>query len=141
MVEKPENRPLTFKIDKVGIVVKDVEKAAAFFQRLGIGPFVIMDVEVGDGKLKIGFFQQDKLLIELVQPMDGDSIYAKFLREKGPGVQVIGNVFCENFEQHFQMMQDKGFKLIDHGQLMGSQFALFDAKAQSGLILEIAGAI
>jgi catechol 2,3-dioxygenase-like lactoylglutathione lyase family enzyme len=141
MAEKAENGPRTFKIDKVGIVVNDVEQAIAFFQRIGIGPFTVMDVEVGDGKLKVGFFQQDNLLIELMEPIEGDTIHAKFLKEKGPGIEILGNVFCENFQRHFQMMQDKGFKLLDHGQIMGSQFALFDARDQSGLILEIAGAI
>ena len=62
MTGEPENTGLDFKIGQIGIVVKDLEKASSFLQKIGIGPFEIVDVETKTGKLKVGMFQQEKRL-------------------------------------------------------------------------------
>lgn len=88
------------RICHLGIIVPDVDKAVKIYEEnLGIGPW-----ELGDstdffkdknvnGKLglqtKGATFKGDGYEIELIEPLDEESVYAVWLKEKGPGLHHI----------------------------------------------------
>jgi hypothetical protein len=140
MTEKSENTDLNFKIGQVGIVVKDIEKASAFLQKIGIGPFEIMDVETKTGKLKVAMFQQGELMVELIQPIEGDNFHSRWLKEKGQGINHILYI-TEDFDGDFQKLKELGLEILFQDKALGGQFAYFDAQNECGLVLELGGAV
>ena len=78
-------------VSQVGLVVRDLDKTAAFYySTFGIGPFSIMPEVKFEGvilrgqptnaKIKVAFAQSGSLQIELIQPLEGENIYTEFLR-------------------------------------------------------------
>ena len=75
--------------------------------------------------------------IELIEPLDEDSVYAEHLREHGPGLHHI--MFeTDDYAQSWSHLVENGVAEIASGDLQKSRFALFDMRAQLGLICEIA---
>lgn len=97
------------KVIHLGIVVRDVEKASAIYEKkLGIGPWEIttpadffakMTVNGGhDGlNIKTAMFHGDGYEIELVEPI-GPGLYADWLKEKGPGLHHVKFETKDSFE-------------------------------------------
>jgi hypothetical protein len=138
MTGEPENTGLNFKIGQIGIVVKDLEKASSFLQKIGIGPFEIVDVETKTGKLKVGMFQQGELMVELIQPIEGDNFHSRWLKEKGQGINHILYI-TENFDTDCEKMKDLGLEIVFQDQALGGRFTYFDAQDECGLVLEVGG--
>ena len=90
-------------ISHVGIVVKDCEKAARWWERvLGVGPFTVGVWELdektqfryrgkpGRAKVKAAIAQGEGVFVELVQiPLEGETPHAEFFRQHGEGFQHI----------------------------------------------------
>ena len=132
-----DKNPFKFTINQLGIAVKDIEKTSAFLERIGIGPFQIMDFEEEEIKFKIGVFQQDSLQIELVQIIEGEApAYSKFLKEKGEGIHHVG-YWVKDFDGAFQQMKDLGIKVLDDGDVNGTRFCYLDTEKQCGFIVEL----
>lgn len=82
--------------DQVCIVVKDMDKAIEYYQSVfGLGPFRAMEVATKDmtyrdwtgaARQKSAFAQCGPIQIELIQPLEGDTPQAEFLKEKGEGM-------------------------------------------------------
>lgn len=88
------------KICHLGIIVPDVEKASKIYEEvLGIGPWKIEDSapffadKLVNGKpgmnVRNALFKGDGYEIELIMPLDDESVYAEWLKEKGPGLHHI----------------------------------------------------
>jgi catechol 2,3-dioxygenase-like lactoylglutathione lyase family enzyme len=80
----------------LSLLVNDVEKTVAIFEKLGAGPFVIRPYEAPTSKatvrgmpqgykLKFADGRIGPLSLEFVQPIEGDSVLVDFLRERGEG--------------------------------------------------------
>lgn len=90
-------------ISHFGVVVKDCEKAAAWWEQvLGVGPFMVGVWELdettqfryrgkpGRAKVKAAISQGEGVFIELVQiPLEGETPHAEFFRQHGEGFQHI----------------------------------------------------
>ncbi len=85
------------EIHQIGFVVKDAEKAAEYYSiNFGWGPFEFMEYEFKDytfrgkkhdyAKQKLAFAQHGSLMIELIEPIEGETPASEFLREKGEGI-------------------------------------------------------
>ena len=85
---------------QIGVVVADVEYATAMLTDVfGIGPFRIIDWppadradierfyygQPGDFTARMAFTELGPVELELIQPLEGESIWADFLRERGWG--------------------------------------------------------
>lgn len=139
--------------DQVGLIVADADKAAQDFARwLGADPVEVLDWpqpgfdpdsyyygKPARWKLRVGFFQIGNLQWELIQPVEGTSIFADFLKERGPGLHHIR--FTEpNFDEYAAALQKAGIQMISHGKGIHkvSRWAYFDTRAQlHGYLLEM----
>ncbi len=126
------------KIDHIAVAVKDVEKAAEFYEKvLGLELGGIEEVEGMD--VKVGFLPVGDTRIELVQPLDPTSGLAKFIEKRGEGIHHI----CyevENIEEALQTCKARGARLIDETPRKGAHNTLvgfIHPKSTGGVLTEL----
>jgi methylmalonyl-CoA/ethylmalonyl-CoA epimerase len=136
MSNKQDKKIMDYKISQLGIVVKDMNKTTEFLEKLGIGPFPTIETDTPSGKIKIGIYQQGNLQIELIQPLQGNTPHAKFLKEKGEGLHHV-SYHCKDIEKELQKLEKIGVKIIERGEIFGVKYAYLDTQKQCGFILEL----
>ena len=137
---------------QIGIVVRDAEATAERYRELlGIDEwnFNEVDTERGlgkgfrtadgpvDVKALIAWTDLGSVELELIEPRDRDSVYARFLRERGPGVHHV-MFSTPDFDGCSQALQEAGLALAAAGEYQETRFQLLDGREELGLILEIA---
>jgi len=140
-------------IDQVGIVVRDVQAMAeTFYQTLGIGPFRLMEWPIPgidpqstyhgqprSYRARLGFARAGAAQIELIEPLDDQSIWSDFLASHGPGLHHF-RFTVANFDETVAALQAAGFKNIASGTgaHVGSRWANFDtADLLEGIVIEV----
>jgi methylmalonyl-CoA epimerase len=126
------------KIDHIAVAVKDVEKAAEFYEKvLGLKLGGIEEVEGMD--VKVGFIPIGETRIELVQPLDPESGVAKFIEKRGEGIHHI----CyevDNVKKALETSKARGAKLIDETPRRGAHNTLvgfIHPKSTGGVLTEL----
>lgn len=140
-------------ISQIGVIVKDVEKAAQNYSSLlGIGPFTIYEFrpvndlyrgeKMTDAKMKMGKAMWNNMELELIQPMEGRSPHMEWLRERGEGVQHFGfNV--PNFDEVCDSFRKEGFTPLLQGEFYLEAYkgtvkaCYFDTTEAIGIIFEV----
>jgi hypothetical protein len=145
-------QPLVTDIAQIGVVVENVNETIQNYQKiLGLDDWHINYVDTRKGlgtefrfrnkevdvKAKIAWITIGNVELELIEPQDEDSLYAKFLKEKGPGLHHI-MLAPENFEQCKQTCLDHHVPLLVEGKLQQTEFALLDSLSKMGMVIEIA---
>ena len=143
--------------DQVGIIVKDLDSAILQYKSLlGIEKFEIVEWpkpgtdpestyygRPAKFSMRIGFTQLGNLQLEVVQPLDGKSIFRDFLESHGPGLHHIR--FTEkDFDQKAEQLQKAGIQMISSGRGVrsASTWAYFDTtKFLGGIYIELRTAI
>ena len=133
---------------QVGVVVRDIDRAAEFYERLGIGPFVegpsahalerkIYGEHVADAAVKGRIAQMGSVEFELLQPVSGNSIQAEFLEKHGEGVIHLC-AHTDDLDRDMADLTALGYRVISSAVLDdGGKFAYFDTREVGGLILEL----
>jgi hypothetical protein len=142
----------TGAVVQIGIVVPDARKAAVQYARLlGLREWKINQVDTANGvgrnfrsrdrevtvKALIAWTNIGDVEIELIEPQDDSSPYARFLHESGPGVHHI-MLAMGDFESDSQSLQDGAIPPLLSGELQATRFRLFDSRDTLGTIVEIA---
>lgn len=73
---------------------------------------------------------------ELVQPLDDESVYARFLAQRGEGVHHIG-VAVPSYEGTLAELAEKGNGVVLSGEYNGVRFAYLATDRDLGVITEI----
>jgi hypothetical protein len=140
-------------INQIGIAVNDVELVAKnYWDILGIGPWAIHEWGAPltyDGRYrgervwareKTARAQVGEVELELVQPVDGPSIYRDWLQEHGEGLHHM-NFLVDDVDEVSAVLANEGFPCIQGGKFGppadGGGYACFDVKPLRA-ILEIA---
>ncbi len=148
---KAGNSIIDWKFRGHTAVVKDLDKTVEYYQYLDIAAFqsetvfdtgTISDVRVY-GKTpkapikaktraaKIG----DRLVLELVQPLERDEIYKETLYRKGEGIIDL-NFTVDDLEKETARLVEKGVSVIFSGKPQnGGAFALFDTREDGGDVM------
>jgi len=113
---------------KIGFTVKDAEKTAEYYARnFGWGPWSLQDFEFRNyafrgkthdyAKIKTAIAFHGSLIIELVEPIEGETPFSEFLRERGEGINHlhIGNV--DDFGPLQEKLAAAGIEPVFQGQL------------------------
>jgi len=126
------------KIDHIAVAVKDVDKAAEFYEKvLGLKLGGIEEVEGMD--VKVGFIPIGETRIELVQPLDPNSGVAKFIEKRGEGIHHI----CyevDDVAEALQTCKARGAALIDETPRTGAHNTLvgfIHPKSTGGVLTEL----
>ena len=144
-------QPFIQTITQVGIVVRDMDAAlAAYSGRLGVGPWRVYDyappkltgmrirgVET-PYSMRLALAWTGTMMWELIQPLEGPSIYWEFLRDHGEGIHHVMVDYGEGgLEACKAEFAARGFAPLMEGNYLGSQFAYFATEDALRTIIEV----
>ncbi len=140
-----------WKLDHVGVVVRDMDKAVEYYQSLGIatiGPETLFksssvaDFKVNGKtpdtivKLRIRYAQIGSFQLELIQPVEGKSPPKEFLNNRGEGIDHIGFT-VDDLDKETDKLVKKGIKVIYGGKHQTGGFAYFETRKVGNVIIEL----
>lgn len=136
------------KIHHVCIIVREIEKAAAYYSSLGIGPwrdlvspneFAALNVPnpAAFPGLLYKYANLSNIQIQLCQPGPLDSPQRRFLDTRGEGVFHLG-FEVENCDEGEAEAVKNGLSVLMSGRRDDrSGFTYFDTRSAAGVVLEI----
>jgi methylmalonyl-CoA/ethylmalonyl-CoA epimerase len=140
-----------WKFAHAALVVKDMDKAVKLFEALDVGPFPPFLGGTGmsfsgktvhgnpadyDMDLRIGRSDLGGLTVELIQPLEGKSIYSEFLEEKGEGLHHIA-FMVEDVDVEVAELEKKGFEVIQTGAMPNTKWAYLESVESGGPLIEL----
>jgi methylmalonyl-CoA/ethylmalonyl-CoA epimerase len=138
--------PSFTKAVQIGIVVRDLGAAMRrYVDEYGIGPWKIYEFIAKDlheygqpvkRSWRLAVAMVGQLQWELIEPLDEDSIYARFLAEKGGGVHHIA-VAAQSFDELLAAEAKRGVEVVLSGEFEGVKVAYLGTDRDLGVILEI----
>lgn len=143
--------PAFNKTMQIGIVVPDVEAAARSYEKhYGIGGWQIMDIgsenthdvrlrgKPLEWKSKIAVTMVGSVMWELIQPVDKDDLFGRFLADRGGigGVHHIA-VATPDYNSVVKEQAARGRQPILSGTFSGVEVQYLDTEEELGVILEV----
>ena len=136
-------------LEHIGLVVNNMDKAIEHFESLGLGPFEESKLPPVKERIKVSKSRVDSISfkimvaslgpiwLEVIQPLEGESVQQKFLNEKGEGLQHLC-FYTDNLESDSAKLSDMGYKMI-HGVRFenGGSSYYYDTDRIGGMIVEI----
>jgi catechol 2,3-dioxygenase-like lactoylglutathione lyase family enzyme len=140
-------------VAQVAIVVPDLEAAVEqYWSLFGIGPWhfytygkplvrrMTYHGRPSEYKMRIALSYLGPLRIELIEPLEGDTVYADFVAEHGYGVHHFG-LLVEDMAQALDKAEAAGLSMIQDGAGFGrdgdGHYAYLDTEKQLGVMLEL----
>jgi methylmalonyl-CoA/ethylmalonyl-CoA epimerase len=133
---------------QIGIVVRDLEATVRRYEDdYGIGPWEITRIDLGEAhdyrehgqparrSNRVAFATVGHVMWELIEPLDEDGLYARFLAEKGEGVHHIA-VATPNFDETLAKAGRQN-GLVLSCEVSGTRVAFLDTERDLGVILEV----
>src|ERR671913_2545720 len=130
------------------IVVRDLEATVRRYEDdYGIGPWEFAQIDAGDannyreyGELverstRIAVATVGRVMWELIEPLDEEGIYARFLAEKGEGIHHVA-VATPDFDETVARAERKDGVMLscEHS---GVDIAYLDTQHDLGVVLEV----
>jgi len=126
------------KIDHIGIAVKDIASALAFYQEaLGLENTGFEVVE--QQGVRVAFLPVGESRLELLEPLNADSPIAKFIGKRGEGIHHIC-LDVDDVSETLGEMKERGLQLIDQEPRPGADakmVAFVHPKASNGVLIEL----
>ncbi|MGC9348165.1 MAG: VOC family protein [Anaerolineae bacterium] len=155
-MEKPMNGKLPFLDDgvaQVAIIVEDLDAAMkTYWELFGIGPWHIYTYgrplvkemtyhgEPADYRMRIALSYLGPTRIELIQPLEGNTVYEDFVQEHGYGVHHFG-VLVDDIEAALAKAEAAGLTMTMDGAGFGldgdGHYAYLDTEEKLGVTLEL----
>lgn len=147
----PARLPNGANIGQICLVVRDIDRAMAQWNRLGIGPWELH--EFGPNMVqgmtyrgtpqtegvKLALAQSGPIQFELIETGSEPNVYSEHLERHGEGLHHIGYV-VDDMDAAIAEMAALGYPVIQSGHSMGADddgsYAYFDTEADLGCILE-----
>ena len=156
MTDKTVGRKLPFLqngVAQVAIVVPNLEEAVEnYWQLFGIGPWhfytygkplvkrMTYHGEPAEYAMRIALSYLGPLRIELIEPLEGDTVYADFIEEHGYGVHHFG-LLVEDMERALAQAASAGLAMTQDGSGFGldgdGHYAYLDTEHKLGVTLEL----
>ena len=125
-------------LDHVGIAVKNVEEALAFY-RDGLGLHVEVPEEVASQRVRAHFIPAGQAALELLEPTSSDSVIARYVQRRGPGVHHI-TLRVDDIHAALEQLRARGVRLVDEQPRPGAEGALvafIHPSAAHGVLVEL----
>lgn len=139
-------------VGQLALVVPDAEASIrAYWSQLGIGPWKIYTV--GDGltdvtyrgrpatfKIHYGLAMSGSLTMEIIEPLEGPSIWHEYLEERGPSLHHF-NFYVDDFDAAAAEIADQGWVAVQTGNGFGAsgdgKFAYYEHGDDIGCLVEL----
>ncbi|MGF1485379.1 MAG: VOC family protein [Opitutales bacterium] len=153
MSQSNSQKPAFNETMQIAIVVRDLNTTMRnYTDNYGIGPWQVHQFKPEDVKsweelgqtaepsTRFATTMVGSVQWELIQPLDDQSIYARFLAEKGEGVHHIA-VATHDYDTLMQAEQNRGKALVLKcalgGKYEGLEVAYLGSEAELGVTLEV----
>lgn len=126
------------KINHVGLVPKDLSQCQDFFKNILQIPYEGSEV-VTEQKVAVDFFSIPHARLEVLAPTDSTSPIAKFLTERGSGIQHIA-LEVDNIHEWLLYLKKNNVQMIDENPRAGAHntlIAFVHPRATGGLLIEL----
>jgi methylmalonyl-CoA/ethylmalonyl-CoA epimerase len=141
--------PVFTDVLQVAVVVRDLDAAMRRYRDgYGVGPWHVYEFNPGnvqhmtrDGQpaefaMRPALARLGGVFIELIEPLDEESIYAEFLRDRGEGVHHVG-LAAPDYATASGSLEAKGHPSITGGVYNGVTFSYHDTERELGFVSEI----
>jgi methylmalonyl-CoA/ethylmalonyl-CoA epimerase len=140
-------------IAQIGMVVQDVDKSVeTYWKMFGIGPWDIYTYgkplvkkmsyygKPADYKIRIALSYFGPSRIELIQLLEGSTVYEDFIKNRGYGIQHVG-VLVDDMEAALDLAKHAGIDMIMDGSGFGldgdGHYAYLDTEPYIDVMLEL----
>jgi methylmalonyl-CoA/ethylmalonyl-CoA epimerase len=149
-MDKKTPRKSSFgKLHHVGVVVKDIKKAIAYLESLGIGPFgepgrpatftIPFKGELhgkpAEWRTTISNAKLGDVELELLEPTEGAQALKESLDKTGEGLHHIGFI-TDNLESEIANFKKNGVGIWTKGRAAGGPFIYSDPSPIGGIAIE-----
>ena len=138
------------KVEHIGVVVRDMDKAVEYYESLGIGPFKPLrhkllsqqmmlgkPVEPDSFALKTRQARLGSIKVELLEPEKGESLWKEFLDTNGEGIMHLA-FLVDDIDREEAKLVEKGLTVLYHVRFQtGGGSAYFDTREFGGVIIEL----
>jgi len=138
------------KVSQVALVVRNLrESMRHYWEALGVGPWPVWAFDSsnladmtphgkpGDYSFRVGMAYVGDVSIELVEPLQGESIFKEFLNRKGEGIHHL-KCSSQDAERIVEQFKKKGGKVLQSAKIGDAAFHYLDTESELGFILELA---
>src|SRR5215467_13257638 len=109
-------------LDHVGIAVKDLDAALAFY-RDALGLAVEAPEDVSSQRVRAHFIPVGQSSLELLEGTSADSAIAKYIEKRGPGLHHI-TLRVDDISAALAQLKARGARLVDEQPRAGAEGAL-----------------
>jgi catechol 2,3-dioxygenase-like lactoylglutathione lyase family enzyme len=151
--ETPSPRQLFDDFVQIGAVVRDLDQSIKVLTEVfGLGPFRVIDWppagrndirrfyygEPADFTARMAFTELGPVELELIQPLNGKSIWADFLAQHGPGIHHL-RFNVPEIEPVVEYLAGQGIGVAQMGSGIraGTTWANFDTESKVGFTIEV----
>jgi methylmalonyl-CoA/ethylmalonyl-CoA epimerase len=122
---------------QLGIVVRDLEATVRRYEDdYGIGPNNYREYgQPVEHSTRIAVATVGQVMWELIEPLDEEGIYARFLAEKGEGIHHVA-VATPNFDETVARAEREN-NVILSGEFSGARVAYLATERDLGVVLEV----
>ncbi len=151
-----ENRDASFPINNVAqicVIVPDLGKAVEnYWNVFGIGPWsfytygkplvkrMTRNGEPSEYKMRVALANIGPMRIELIEPLEGDTVYQEFVDKHGYGIHHIG-VLTDSMAESLGRADKAGLTMTQDGAGFGpdddGHYAYFDTEELIGTTIEL----
>jgi 4-hydroxyphenylpyruvate dioxygenase-like putative hemolysin len=137
------------EITQVAVVVKDLKKAMEnYWKTLGMGPWQIytfappaLRETTVRGKqvhytMKLAITWIGSVMFELIEPLEGPSIYKEFLKKKGEGLHHIACYKVDDVKKTLDTFRQMGIEVLQSGKFDEVEYYYMDTEPILGIIYE-----
>ena len=150
----PTRKPVFTETMQIGIVVRDLDATVRrYVDDYGIGPWQVQEFDPEDAEdlheygqpvgrsgrgavTRFAIATVGRVMWELIEPLDEESVWARFLAEKGEGVHHIA-VATPNFDDAVAEQAMRGDDLVLSGTFSGVKLAYLPSDRDLGVTIEI----
>ena len=126
------------RLDHIGIAVSNIGEALAFY-RDALGLEVEMPEEVASQRVRARFIPAGEAALELLEATAEDSLIAKYLARRGPGLHHI-TLRVDDIRAALEQLRTRGVRLIDETPregAHGSLVAFIHPSSAHGVLVEL----
>jgi methylmalonyl-CoA epimerase len=127
----------TFKIDHLGIAVRSLDTALAFYEKQ-LGFSVGLRETVEHEKVKVAMLPAGESRIELLEAMEPDSVIAKFIEKRGEGLHHVA-IKVPDLTSTVSRLKSNGARLMNDPRpgAGGHLYVFVHPSSTGGVLLEL----
>jgi methylmalonyl-CoA/ethylmalonyl-CoA epimerase len=125
-------------VDHVGLVVENIDEAVAFYRKM-FGVTEWEQIAMPERSMRVAVTRIGDTLLELIAPTSDQASFAKFLRERGPGMHHIA-YRVDDLAAALAEVKEQGVQLIDEAPRRGMHntlVAFLHPKSTLGVLIEL----